>query len=292
MKTLLLGGSGQLGLALQETAPSGIELEVPPVAELSFENPERIEEFVEDLKPTLVINAAAFTAVAEAEKEPETARVINSEGPAAIARSSGKVGARLIHVSTDFVFDGTQGAPYRPEDAPRPIGEYGKSKLAGEQAVRQALEASSLIIRTSWLYSHRRENFVLTILRLLETEPEVRVIADQIGSPTSTASLAPAIWKWAELKSATGIRHFCDAGVASWYDFAQAIKEEAVALGLVEDPAPVRPIRASEFPSQTPRPASSALDASESWKELDMEPLHWREPLRRVLMRVLEQSNG
>lgn len=204
------------------------------------------------------------------------------------------MGARMIQASTDFVFDGEQSLPYLPEDATHPLGVYGESKLAGEKAVLEALPGDSLVVRTSWLYSSHGRNFVKTMLTLLAERPEVNVVVNQVGSPTWARNLAEAIWKWAALPAASGLRHFCDAGVASWYDFAVAIREQASELGVLRAGGAgtvIRPIRSEQFPRPARRPASSVLDSFASWEELEITPPNWRESLLRMLSE-LKQSES
>lgn len=261
-------------------------IEAPPHTELSITDRLQVARAVELAEPALVINTAAYTAVDEAERDSEAAFAINADGAQAVAEAAAAAGARMIQISTDFVFDGEQGLPYVPEDAPNPLGVYGQSKLAGERAVLESLPGTSLVIRTSWLYSSYRRNFVITMLRLLNERPKVEVVMDQVGSPTWARSLAEAIWTWSALPSASGLRHFSDAGVASWYDFAVAIRQDALALGLVEEHGAntaIHPIRSEAFPRPARRPPSSILDSSASWKELETTPRHWRESLVQML---------
>jgi len=175
--------------------------------------------------PDVIVNAAAYTAVDRAESEPELARRVNSDGPRYLALAAREVGARLVHLSTDFVFDGASSIPYPPEAPTNPLNVYGVTKRAGEQAVLEVLPGRSVVLRTSWLYAAEGSNFVRTMLRLMCANGAVRVVADQVGTPTAARSVAQAIWKITERPSVTGIHHWSDAGVASWYDFAVAIAE-------------------------------------------------------------------
>jgi dTDP-4-dehydrorhamnose reductase len=186
-----------------------------------------------------------------------------------------------LHVSTDFVFDGRKASPYRPDDAPAPLGVYGASKLAGEQAVRDTRGLDALILRTGWVYSAHGQNFVKTMLRVMRERSEVRVVADQIGTPTSTATLAGTLWTLLERNAAAGIYHCSDAGAASWYDFACAIRELALRRS-GEKLAPVLPIATSDYPTPARRPAYSVLDKTATWAITSPAP-HWREPLRAVI---------
>jgi dTDP-4-dehydrorhamnose reductase len=193
------------------------------------------------------------------------------------------VGARLLHLSTDFVFDGAKGQPYAPGDEPRPLGVYGHTKLEGERAAMRILGGQALIVRTAWVYSRHGRNFVLTMLRLMAERSEVGVVADQVGTPTWAGSLAEALWLAARRTDLSGVVHWTDAGVASWYDFAVAIQEEALAVGLLSRVATIRPLRTEEFPSHARRPAFSVLEKGASWAALGRTPPHWRVNLRRML---------
>ncbi len=289
MKVFLAGGSGQLGRELLATAPEDTLIEAPARAELSITDPLGVARALEIARPALVINAAAYTAVDDAESDREAAFLVNAEGARALAEGAAAVEARMIQVSTDFVFDGEQSLPYLTTEPTHPLGVYGESKLAGEAAVLEVLPGNSLVVRTSWLYSSHGRNFVATMLQLLAERPEVNVVMDQVGSPTWARSLAEAIWKWAAPPGVSGIRHFCDAGVASWYDFAVAIRDQASKLGLLGVTGDsgartiVRPIRSEEFPTPARRPASSTLNSFASWEELGITPLHWRASLLQML---------
>jgi dTDP-4-dehydrorhamnose reductase len=203
---------------------------------------------------------------------------VNVHGPTHLASH----GIRLLHVSTDFVFDGLQGRPWRVSDVPAPLSVYGRTKLAGEAPVL-ALSGRGLVLRTSWVYSVHGNNFVKTMLRLMASKPELRVVADQFGAPTWARGLAEALWRCAQASTMCGIHHWRDAGSASWYDFAVAIGEEAVHAGLLPAPVPVLPIPASEYPTPARRPSFSLLDCSETWQALGYHPPHWRKQLRQML---------
>jgi dTDP-4-dehydrorhamnose reductase len=189
----------------------------------------------------------------------------------------------MIHISTDFVFDGAQGRPYLPWDATNPLGVYGQTKLDGEREVEHALPGGSLVVRTAWLYGAHGSNFVHTMLRAMGEQSEVGVVSDQIGSPTWTRGLARVLWLAAERPEVRGVHHWTDAGTASWYDFAVAIQEEAVRLRLLDRETPVRPLRSGEFPTAARRPTFSVLDKHATWAALGGPPPHWRVSLRRML---------
>ncbi len=283
MKVLITGAHGQLGRELLHTRPA----EVEPVAEdadrLDITDREAVRAFVEGERPELIVNAAAWTAVDRAEEEAEAARAVNEAGAAHLAEAAEGIGARLIQISTDFVFDGVQGTPYRPEDPCRPLGVYGATKRAGEERVLEISGGRALVVRTAWVYAAGGANFVATMLRLMAERDSIRVVDDQLGTPTWARTLAEAIWKWSERPEVAGIRHWTDAGVASWYDFACAIQEEGLAAGLLERPVRIDPIPGSAWPTPAKRPACGVLDKHRSWEELGVSPLHWREALRRAL---------
>ena len=283
---LLTGAAGQLGRELQGTAPKAWRVVACDAAALDVTRPEAVEEVVRRERPALIVNAAAYTSVDAAERETERAEAVNSAGAAHLAEAAKLAGARLIHVSTDYVFDGAQGRPYTPADRPHPLGVYGRTKLAGEREVARISGGSALIVRTSWLYSAYGRNFVVTMLRLLRDRDAVDVVADQVGSPTWARGLAEMIWAVGETPALAGVHHWSDAGVASWYDFAVAIQEEALALKLLSRAVPVRPLRTEEYPTAARRPGYSVLQRSEALAGLGVPVRHWREQLRAMLREV------
>jgi dTDP-4-dehydrorhamnose reductase len=281
MKALVTGAGGQLGVALLAAAPGGWMAVGLTRAELDIGDAAAVRAAIRDHGPDLVLNAAAYTAVDRAESEPEAAFRINRDGAGFLAEAATNAGARFVHVSTDFVFDGRSGRPWRPEDATGPLGVYGASKLAGEAAVAAAAP-DALTVRTAWVYGPTGANFLATMLRLMASRPELRVVADQVGTPTSTLDLAAALWRLGEAK-ASGVLHYTNAGAASWYDFAVAIAEEAVAAGLLERTPPVIPIATSDYPTPAARPAFSVLDKTAAFELLGSPAPHWRAALRTVL---------
>jgi len=282
-RALITGAGGQVGLALQAAKPDGWSIVPCGVAELDVTDAERVRAVLERERPTVVIHAAAFTAVDAAETAVDRAERVNVNGSANVALAARAVGARLLYLSTDFVFDGRSGHPYAPDDTPNPLGVYGRTKLAGEREVEQILGDAALVIRTAWVYSAHRRNFVQTMLRLMRDAPEVTVVADQVGTPTWARSLALALWSACAKPQLGGVLHWTDAGVASWYDFAVAIQEEALAVGLLDRAVPVRPLRSDQYPSRAHRPAYSVLDKTASWRLLDAPIWHWRSALRAML---------
>jgi dTDP-4-dehydrorhamnose reductase len=278
MKVLIAGAAGQLGRALQASAPAGVTVIAPPEADFDITSAAAVAAAIARAAPDLVINAAAYTAVDKAESEPDLARRINADAVANLAAHA----PRLVHVSTDFVFDGSASQPIAPDAPPSPVSVYGATKLAGEIAAGP----NALIVRTAWVYAAQGSNFVHTMLRLMRERPEIRVVADQIGSPTHAASLARAIWALAGQK---GLFHWTDAGVASWYDFAVAIQEEALAIGLLDKAATIIPIRTADYPTPARRPAYGVLDKSATWG-ITGPAAHWRSELRLCLAAIKQAT--
>ena len=281
MKALVTGAGGQLATELAARAPEGWDVEALARRDLDIRDATAVDDAVAFSSPDLILNAAAYVAVDKAESDPDTAYAVNRDGPANLARAAAQVGSRIAHVSTDFVFDGQKSRAYTPDDATNPLGVYGASKLAGEAAVRAEAPAA-LILRTAWVYGPHGNNFMKTMLRLMAERGEVRVVADQIGTPTAATGLADTLWALA-LAGARGVHHHTDAGVASWYDFAEAIGEEGHAAGLLAAVPRVIPISTQAFPTPARRPAFSVLDKSSTWSLLDRRPAHWRGVLRGVL---------
>jgi dTDP-4-dehydrorhamnose reductase len=283
-RVLVTGAGGQLGRALVASAPPGVEVVAASHGELDIGAPDAVAAYVARVAPQVVINAAGYTAVDRAESDADGALRVNSAGVRNLAQAlRERRGARLVQVSTDFVFDGRASSPYAPDAEPAPLGAYGASKLAGERAAHEELGPRAAIVRTAWLYSAVGRNFLLTMLRLLEERGEIAVVADQVGTPTSTRSLAAALWRCAVMPAAGGVLHWTDAGVASWYDFAVAIAEEAAAKGLLRRDVVVRPIATADYPTTARRPAYSVLDKRSTTALLGLEPRHWRVELHAVL---------
>lgn len=288
MKVLVTGGnSGQLKWELLRTLPDSVTL-VGPQDRLDITDAKTVVDCVTETCPDIVINAAAYTAVDKAEESADQAYLVNETGvrnlAAALADSSDS--ARLLHVSTDFVFGVSTGEPFTDTSPTAPVSVYGASKLAGEKAALSILPARSLILRTAWVYSSFGNNFVNTMLRLMRERGEVGVIADQVGAPTWANSLAQALWRAAG-RPVHGIHHWTDAGACSWYDFAVAINEEALALGLLDKPATVNPLRTDQYPTPAKRPNYSLLETTRTWAALDYQPSHWRAALRKMLKELL-----
>ena len=282
-RALVTGAGGQLGQELVGRAPAGWTVVGCTSAELDVTHPERVDEVFGQHRPSLVINAAAYTAVDAAEREAERAEAVNALGAARVAEGARRIGARVIHISTDFVFDGAQGRPYRAEDHPHPISVYGRTKLAGEREMARLSGGQAVILRTAWLYSPRGRNFLLTMLRLMRERDELGVVADQVGNPTSCRSVAQAVWAAASRPRVRGIHHWTDAGVATWYDLAVAIQEEAVAAGLLPRAIPIRALRTEDYPTPAKRPPYSVLDSAATATALGIGRKHWRASLREAV---------
>ena len=289
MKVIITGAAGQLGQALRRLAPAQLELiatsrrggdgSIP----LDLADAEACRALVQEHRPDWLINAGAYTAVDKAESEPERAQAVNAGAPAAFAQALQATGGRLLQVSTDFVFNGAQGSPYRPDQPVDPLGVYGASKAAGEAAAAELLEAGRLcILRTSWVYGPVGKNFLLTMLRLMREREQLGVVADQVGCPTATTGLAQACWAVLE-HGVSGIHHWSDAGAASWYDFAVAIAELGKQAGVLQNPARINPITTADYPTPAQRPSYSLLDCTGTRQALQLSPLHWREALRQAM---------
>lgn len=285
MKILLLGSNGQLGWELQRACPDYVTLDACDYPKIDLCSTGGILERIRAFRPDCLINVAAYTAVDKAEEDRETADRLNHTAVAEIAEYCRQDHIHMVHISTDFVFNGRNHKPYLPDDRPDPISVYGSTKLNGEQAVLKILSNQSLIIRTAWLYSSHGNNFVKTMLRLMKEKQSLNIIDEQIGTPTWANGLARAIWTALE-KKISGLFHWTDAGVASWYDFAMAIQEEGITAGLLNQAIPVFPIPAHLYPTPAKRPFYSILDKTSFLHALDLKPIHWRVHLRSMLKEI------
>ena len=284
MRVLITGASGQVGRALQDVIAPGAEVQALTHAQLDISDATAVRSALANFTPTVVINAAAYTAVDRAESEPAAAEAINAAGPRHLAEAVRAIaGARLLHISTDYVFDGRGSAPHQPGDPTAPLSVYGRSKLAGERAVLELLGNRAVVLRTAWVYAAAGSNFVLTMLRLMRERGAVRVVSDQRGSPTAAASVARALWRAASLPEVNGVLHWTDAGTASWYEFACAIAADAQTEGLLARAAEVTPITTAQYPTPAPRPRNSVLDLSATASQLGLQPVPWRDNLRTTL---------
>ncbi len=293
MKILLLGAAGQVGTELRRTlvalgdlvlATRNGKLPFGAACEAAdLDAPESLRSLILRTMPDVVVNAAAYTAVDRAESESEAAFRANAEAPAHLADACKACDALFVHYSTDYVFDGTGTRPYREDDPTAPVGVYGASKLAGEEAVRSS-GARHLILRTAWVYAAHGSNFLLTMLRLARERDRLKVVADQQGSPTSAGLIADTTARILERGVAqSGIRHLTASGQTSWHGFAEAIFAAAIARGVLERAPVVDPIGTSDYPTPARRPAYSVLDNRRLQTEYAIELPDWRDGLGRVI---------
>ncbi|HEY3644717.1 MAG TPA: dTDP-4-dehydrorhamnose reductase [Gammaproteobacteria bacterium] len=288
MKVLVTGAGGQVATALQKLKSSSAELICLSQAELDITDRDTVRRRMATLDPDVIINAAAYTAVDKAESEDETemAVQVNGEAPGYLAEAAYANGARLLHISTDFVFDGKAGSPYKPDAPTAPLGIYGLSKLLGERRALEASHGQALVLRTAWVYAANGHNFVRTMLRLMGERGSVKVVSDQRGSPTWADSVARALWAAVDKPKFRGIHHWTDAGEASWYDFALAIAAEGRELGLLKAPVEVFPIATAEYPTPARRPAYSVLDCGSTTAGLGLTATPWRDNLKKMLLEL------
>ncbi len=291
-RLLLLGGTGQVGRALQahwQHARASWELLTPTSRELSLEHPAQVADAVRALRPAVVVNCAAYTRVDDAEGEPWRARVVNAESPGVLAEVTAQMGARLVQLSTDYVFDGRGGAPYAPQAPTSPLGVYGRTKREGEVAVLAAHPAA-VVVRTAWVHSCTPPNFVATAVRRLREGGTMHVVDDQVGTPTRATTLARVVdGVLTAMEGASpmaGMVHATDAGVASWYDVACTVRELLLARGAANVGAVV-PVPSSQVTRPAPRPAVALLDCHATWRALGFTPPHWREGVASTVAELL-----
>jgi dTDP-4-dehydrorhamnose reductase len=287
---LLIGCNGQVGTQLKKTLQpcSNLIAVARPVIELA--QPETIKDLIKQHQPEIIINAAAYTSVDKAESEPELANKINAIASKVLAQEAEKLGALLIHISTDYVFDGKSSSPYQENDSTNPLSVYGKTKLAAEQAIRSNC-SNHLILRTAWVYGTAgKSNFVKTMLRLGAEKTELKIVADQVGSPTRAKHIAQTIALLISNSCKSGTYHYTNSGVASWYDFAVAIFEEARLLDFPLKIERVIPITTSEYPTAATRPSYSVLNCSKISALIESYPPHWRQSLREMLQEFRQLS--
>ena len=278
MKILVTGKGGQLAWELEQSANNKHQLVVLSSKELDISNADLVQQTIAKHQPDIVINAAAYTAVDKAETDKDRAYAVNEMGAKNLALACKDNGCRLLHVSTDFIFDGNKTTPYQTDDQPNPVNVYGASKLAGEQAIVQTLP-DAVIVRTAWVYSLHGNNFVKSMLRLMTEKPALGIVYDQVGTPTWAAGLAKWLWAIAEKPEVSGIFHWTDAGVASWYDFAVAIQELGIEKGLLKQCIPISAIPASQYPTPAARPNFSVIDKTNAESAAGIQTIHWRKQL-------------
>ncbi len=289
MRVLLAGGSGQVGNALQRADPSGIEIVAPSSQELDIRQSASVEAAFAEIRPDVVINAAAYTSVDGAEREPELARKVNAEGPAHIARACRANRAYLIHLSTDYVFDGRKTMPYMESDATNPQGVYGRTKLQGELAAL-SIWPQTLVLRVSWVFSDTGNNFVKTILRLAASGDELRVVDDQWGTPCSARSIAAVVLNSVACRAngsaVEGTYHFAATPRTNWYQFACQTVALGKSAGLLKEATSIKAITTQEFGARAPRPANSVLNSARLCRALGIVATDWRTELRWTVERL------
>ena len=289
MKIILIGSTGQLGREIVKNSPKDINLITPSRLEFDLTNTNECYKYILNLSPDWIINSGAYTNVEQAEKEQKTAYKINALGPQILAQALSKSGGKLLHISTDYVFSGEQNYPYKTDQKVSPINTYGFSKAKGEEYIKKYLPNNnqSNILRTSWLVSPYGNNFALKIMQLLNDKDEIKVICDQISSPTTTLSLAKAIWEIIHRnneysdknKVFPSINHFSNDGVASWYDLAVIIREIGLKNGLITKAGKIKPIRSNEYNSKALRPKYSVLDTYDTKRIIGLKNSHWSNEL-------------
>ncbi len=283
MKVWLVGAKGMLGQAVSKSLDTAAIAHVDTDAETDFVDPAVVDAFVQREHPDWIVNCAAYTAVDQAEDEEAKALKLNADGPANLSAAAAKSGASLIHISTDYVFSGDLDRPYREDDTPNPESAYGRTKLAGEVAVRERLDYH-VIVRTAWLYGHCGKNFVETMLRLMAEREELSIVDDQIGSPTNATDLANAIATIVGHRQPTyGTFHYSGTGECSWYGFASEIYRQARELGLIGSECSLRPVTSDQFPQKAKRPSNSRLSKEKIGAAYRIVPPAWEESLHRYL---------
>lgn len=285
---VVTGATGQLGQTLarqwaEEPVLPNYRLLALDREQLDLSKVDGIAGVLSELKPVVIVNTAAYTQVDRAESESLDAYLVNEAGTAALASWVAQNDAKLIHISTDFVFDGESSAPYLPGHETEPLGAYGASKLAGEKKIQAIAGDKSTIVRTSWLYSEYGNNFVKTMLRLMAEKDELSVVDDQVGSPTSTHGLANLIFAMIRQQTYQGIYHWTDGGNISWFEFAQEIQRQALQEGLLNRAIPLKPISSSEYPTAARRPAYSVMDRSHTLADFECPTQHWKAHLAEVI---------
>ncbi|MGB5771018.1 MAG: dTDP-4-dehydrorhamnose reductase [Crocosphaera sp.] len=290
MKKILLSGSdGQVGQELQTTLTTLGEVIAVNRQRMDLTSPENIRQVITEVQPDIIINAAAYTAVDKAESEPDLAFTVNSIAPSIMAEEAQKIGAFLLHISTDYVFDGTKNTPYLEDDFTHAISVYGQTKLAGEQGIQKNGDRY-VILRTAWVYGTQgKGNFVKTMLRLGKQREQLNVVSDQIGTPTWSYDIAKTITQMLtnlNLAETADIYHFTNSGVASWYDLAVAVFEEAQKIGFPLIIKQVNPITTSEYPTPAKRPTYSVLSNKKIADLLGYNPPYWRDSLKQMLLQL------
>ncbi|MGK7882946.1 MAG: dTDP-4-dehydrorhamnose reductase [Crocosphaera sp.] len=288
-KILLTGSDGQVGQDLQQTLVTIGEVIATNRQQLDLTSPENIRKVIQETKPDIIVNSAAYTAVDKAESEADVAFAVNSIAPAIMAEEAKKIGAFLLHISTDYVFDGTKNTPYLETDVTHPLGVYGQTKLAGEEGIEKNGD-HYLILRTAWVYGTKgKGNFVKTMLRLGQEKEELGIVSDQVGSPTWSYDIAHTITQILtnlNLAETREVYHFTNSGVASWYDLAVAIFEEGKNIGFPLNIKQVNPITTEEYPTPAKRPHYSVLSGKKIANLLGYNAPYWRDSLKEMLIKL------
>lgn len=295
MRVLVFGARGQVGQVLRATAPWPDATFLDRAA-VDLRDTAAIEGAVSRARPELVINAAAYTSVDGAESDADAAYAVNEAAPAAMASACAGLGARLLHLSTDHVFDGSARRPYRPDDVARPVNTYGASKLAGELCIRRTPGLRHLVIRTSWVYSQFARNSFFTLLERAGPREHLRIVDDQIGSPTSAWTLADALWRAAVRPDCAGVAHFNDGGSVTRHEFFVALFAAAADCGLPVDGVEIEPVSTARFQAEHPtaaaRPAYAVLDSRDFRRQIGLEATDWKAALRETMQRYVGKRHG
>lgn len=289
--TLITGGTGQLGSCLQELAPANTRIIAPNSAAFDLSQPHKLDKLLNTYRPSQIINCGAYTNVDKAEAQTGLARRINADAVRELAVYAAKHAIPIIHVSTDFVFDGYKRTPYGPDDKTNPLNVYGATKLAGELAAIEA-NPKTWVVRASGIYSHHGNNFVLKIIELAQQRESLSVVTDQVGSPCYAPNLAAALWKISAIQPPAGIYHFADLGEISRCEFAQAIVAEAAAAGVIKKTIPIKGVLSSHFPSPTIRPEYSVLDVSLLKETTGVSLSEWRPALGDMIRRLAAHTHS
>lgn len=294
---LLTGCLGQLGSAIQRhwgasQLAASYELLPVDIDQLDLTDAEDVMAYLDQLKPEVIINAAAFTNVDGAEATQDLAYAVNAEAVSSLVSWCAANPCRLIQVSTDFVFDGSQREPYKPDALPAPLSVYGASKLAAEREILEHLPEAGIIVRTSWLYSEYGNNFVKTMLRLMQDKPALKVVNDQIGSPTSAHTLSQFLFELIQSGISNGIYHWTDGGEISWFDFAEAIYAQGKLAGLLANDVSIMPIPSAEYPTPATRPLYSVLDRGSSLDLAGSDPQGWESALQHVISNLARVASN
>ena len=287
MRVLIFGRDGQLGKSLKDLQPKEMQVFYSGRSDVDLSDQKKLEVYLHALKPQIVLNASAYTSVDGAETEVDLAYAINSEAPATMAKYVRSENAKILHISTDYVFDGYKKTAYLPDDQKDPKSEYGKSKLAGETALLKYAPKNSMIIRTSWLFSEYGSNFVKTMIDLMSKRAEISVVFDQKGSPTYARSLAEVVWLiLAGNRFKPGTYHWTNSGRTTWFEFANRIKKLGARKGLITQPAEILPVSSQDFKTKAVRPSFSVLDSQNLIELIDHQPSNWEASLEEMLERL------